>query len=63
MSTFHGEDGFFGPPKVQEGFKHHKFLSFDGKQHPKNIGYMDVKITPEKVAFKDWAIFESIFFG
>jgi hypothetical protein len=38
-------------------------LSFDGKQHPKNIGYVDVKITPEKVAFKDWAIFESIFLG
>ena len=63
MSIFHVEHRFFGQPKVQVRLQHHKFLSFDGKQHPKNIGYMDVKITPEKVAFKDWAIFESIFFG
>ena len=39
VSTFHGEDGFFGPPKVQEGLQNHNFLIFDGKQHPKNIWF------------------------
>ena len=46
MSIFHGENGLFGQPKVQE------FLIFDGKLHPKNIWFhvgssMDVKITPD----------------
>jgi hypothetical protein len=45
MSTFHGEEGFFGPPKVQEAFKrtrglqHQIFFIFDGKQHLKNIWF------------------------
>ena len=41
MSTFHGESGFFGPPKVQEGLQHkqHNFLIFDGKQHLKNFWF------------------------
>ena len=36
MSIFHGVDGFFGPPEVQEGLQHH---IFDGKQHCKNIWF------------------------
>ena len=37
MSTFYGEDGLFGPPKVREGLQHHNFLIFDGKQQRKNF--------------------------
>ena len=33
------EDGFFGQRKVSGGFQHRKFLTFDGKQHPKNIWF------------------------
>ena len=28
---------FFWPTKGTGGLQHHKFLTFDGKQHPKNI--------------------------
>ena len=34
-----GEDKFFGPTKGTGGLEHHKFLIFDGKQHPKNIWF------------------------
>ena len=37
VSIFHRENGFFGPTKGTRGVQHHKFLSFDGKQHSKNI--------------------------
>ena len=47
MSIFHGEDGFFGPTKGSGGLQHHKFLIFDEKQHPKKIGCVDVKNTPD----------------
>ena len=40
MSIFHVGEGFFGPTKGTGGLKHHKFLIFDGKQHPKNIAKM-----------------------
>ena len=36
MSIFHVEDGFFWPTKGTGGLKHHNFLIFDEKQHPKN---------------------------
>ena len=40
MSIFHGENGFFGQPKVQEAYvKHDTVFIFDGKQHPKNIWF------------------------
>ena len=29
------------------GLQLHNFLIFDGKQHPKNFGSVDVKITPD----------------
>ena len=34
-----GEDNFLGPTKGTGGLQHHKFLIFDGKQHPKNIWF------------------------
>ena len=39
MSTFNGEDIFFGPPKIQEAYdiRFHIFLIFDGKQHSKTF--------------------------
>ena len=33
------------PIKGTGGLQHHKFLIFDGKQHPKKFGSVDVKIT------------------
>ena len=39
MSIFHVEDGVFWPTKGTGGLQHHKFLIFDGKQHPKKIGF------------------------
>ena len=38
-SIFNVGDGFFGPTKGTRGLQHHKFLIFDGKQHPKNIWF------------------------
>ena len=35
----HGEDGFFGPPNVQEGLQDYSFLILDGNQHPKTIWF------------------------
>jgi hypothetical protein len=35
------------PTKGTGGLQHHKFLVFDGKQHPKIFGSVDVKITPD----------------
>ena len=43
---FYVDGRFFGQLKVQD-LQHHKSLSFDGKQHPKNIWFLDVKITPD----------------
>jgi hypothetical protein len=37
MSIFHIGDGFFWPPKGTGGLKHHIFLIFDEKQHPKKF--------------------------
>ena len=45
VSMFHGEDRFFGQPKVQEAYN--IINVFDGKQHPKISGSVDVKITPD----------------
>ena len=35
------------PTKGTGGLQHHKFSIFDGKQHPKKFGSVDVKITPD----------------
>ena len=47
MSIFHVENKFFVPIKGTGGLKHHKFSIFDGKQHLKIFGSVDVKITPD----------------
>ena len=39
MSIFHVGDGLFEPTKGTGGLKHHNFLIFDEKQHPKNIWF------------------------
>ena len=41
LSIVHVDDGFFWPTKGTGGLQHHKFLIFDGKQHPKNIWFRE----------------------
>ena len=51
------------------GLQDHNFLIFDGKQHPKIFGSMDVKITPDFCSFKSkhpgslQLIFSTFFFS
>ena len=49
MSTFHGEDGFFGPTKVQEAYMYNIiiFLFLMENSIVKIFGSVDVKITPD----------------
>ena len=46
MSIFHGEDGFFGPPKVQEAYNIIFFLFLMENSILKMFGSVDFKITP-----------------
>ena len=53
MSIFHGEDRFFGPPKVQEAYNIIIFLFLMENSILKIFGSLDVKITPE---FCSWNV-------
>jgi hypothetical protein len=46
MSTFHGEDGLFGPPKVQKAYNTIIFLFLMENCTLKIFGSVDVKIIP-----------------
>ena len=46
-STFHGEVGFFGPPKVQEAYNIIFFWFLMENSILKIFGSVDVKITPD----------------
>ena len=58
--AFHGEEGFFVPPTVQDAYNIINFCFLIKKQHPKKFGSVDVKITPDLCSQNVYATFSII---
>ena len=54
MSIFHGENGLFGQPKVQEAYNIINFWFLMENSILKIFGSMDVKITPDFCSYTYW---------